>query len=145
MRKRISKPVSEHAESFELAREYIEREAVDIFNICIDSLGSLRDVQAVYQLARIYGIKTLSGTTQELSIGTSAQGQIAAAMPNLDYPSDFAGGRLYLDDVVVERVRYENGSLIVPDGPGLGMTLDPDRLHAFSRPLTAIAKTVEIP
>ncbi len=145
VRKRISKPVSEHAESFAHAREYIEREAVDIFNICIDSLGGLRDVQAVYQLARIYGIKTLSGTTQELSIGTSAQGQVVAAMPNLDYPSDFAGGRLYLDDVVVERVRYENGSLVVPDGPGLGMTLDPEKLRALSRPLVAIAETVEIP
>ena len=38
---------------------------------------------------------------------------------------------LYLEDVVAERIRYEGTSLIVPDGPGLGVELDPAKLETL--------------
>jgi L-alanine-DL-glutamate epimerase-like enolase superfamily enzyme len=46
---------------------------------------------------------------------------------------------LYIDDVVKERVRYENGYLLVPDGPGVGMELDEDKLRELERPLSSIS------
>ena len=53
-------------------------------------------------------------------------------MPNLDLPSDPTGGLMYLDDVVQERVRYEQGYLLVPEGPGLGMELDRAKLQQLA-------------
>jgi muconate cycloisomerase len=81
-----------------------------------------------HALAEALGIKMLIGTTQELSIGTVAQAHLGAAVPNLEFPSDPAGGRLYLKDVVKDRVEYEEGYLIVPEGPGLGMEIDEEKL-----------------
>ena len=34
-----------------------------------------------------------------------------------------------MKDVVKERVQHENGYLIVPDGPGLGMEIDEAKLR----------------
>jgi muconate cycloisomerase len=39
---------------------------------------------------------------------------------------------LYVEDVVKERVRYENSEMIVPDGPGLGVELDEDKLKELA-------------
>jgi hypothetical protein len=35
-------------------------------------------------------------------------------------------------DVVEEPVEIHDGALVVPDGPGLGVTVDPDRLAEFA-------------
>jgi len=78
----------------------------------------------VVAAAEAAGLDVLIGTDQEASIGTSAAAHLAAAMPRLPYPGDPVGPVLYTTDVVRERPRYEDGYLIVPDGPGLGMELE---------------------
>jgi L-alanine-DL-glutamate epimerase-like enolase superfamily enzyme len=40
--------------------------------------------------------------------------------------------------VVKERVQYENGYLLVPQGVGLGMELDEDKLAELERPLSSV-------
>ena len=78
------------------------------------------------------------GTTQELSIGVAAQAMFGSVLENLDYPSDMTGGLLYVDDVVEDRVQYEDSYLLVPEGPGVGMVLDEDMLSALERPLSSL-------
>jgi L-alanine-DL-glutamate epimerase-like enolase superfamily enzyme len=41
-----------------------------------------------------------------------------------------AGPLVYREQVVKERVRYDEGHIIVPEGPGLGMELDEKLLDA---------------
>jgi muconate cycloisomerase len=131
VREAVSLPISEHVGSFPQALEFAQKKAVDIFNVAVVSRG-LRFAKKIFALAEALGLKMLIGTTQELSIGTSAQAQLGASVPNLEYPSDPAGGRLYLEDVVKERVKYENGYLLVPQGPGLGMEIDEDKLKTLA-------------
>ncbi len=124
-RERIPFPVSEHCNSVEEAIAFAD--SVDILNIQVSSAG-IRRMREVFATAQGLGLKTLIGTTQELSIGVSAQGHLGASVPNLDFPGDAAGAQLYLEDVVVDRVKYDNGHLVVPKGPGLGMELDQESL-----------------
>ena len=84
----------------------------------------------VFGLAELFGIKTLMGSTVELSIGTAARAHLAAAVPNIDFPCYPAGPLVYYEQIVKERVGYEEGHIIVPDGPGLGVELDEERLAA---------------
>ena len=128
VRQAVSLPISEHTGGFSHALELANKGAVDIFNIAVVSRG-IRYAMKIFALAEALGIKMLIGTTQELSIGTAAQAHLGAAVPNLEFPSDPAGARLYLKDVVKERIRYENGYLIVPEGPGLGMEIDEEKLN----------------
>jgi muconate cycloisomerase len=37
------------------------------------------------------------------------------------------------EEMAVEPLRYADGHLYLPDGPGLGVELDPDKIRAFRR------------
>ena len=84
----------------------------------------------IFAPAELHSIKTLRGSTVKLSIAAAAAAHLGAAVPNLDPPIYTAGPLDYQEQAVQERVRYEAGHLIVPDGPGLGMELDEGRLDA---------------
>ena len=130
VREAIGVPVSEHVGSLQEGLQFVEAQAVDIFNISLVAMGGLVAARKLYALAEATGTKTLIGTTQELSIGTAAQLHLGTAMPNLDFPGDPTGPLLYQRDVVRQRVQYENGSALVPEGPGWGLELDPEALAA---------------
>jgi galactarate dehydratase (D-threo-forming) len=137
VRRQVDVPISEHVGSAADVLRLARVDAIDIANICLSSLGGIYQARPVFAVAQAVGVACLIGTTQELSIGTSGQAQLGAAMLNLDYPCDPVGPILYQDDVVRQRVRYEGGHLIVPSGPGLGMEIDRDLLHSLRRDLFA--------
>jgi muconate cycloisomerase len=39
---------------------------------------------------------------------------------------------MYTDDVLATGMGYRDGALVVPDGPGWGIDVDPDKLRRFS-------------
>jgi len=132
-RMRVDHPVSEHVWSFRQQYEMIRQDAVDIFNISPVFIGGLTAARKAAYAAEVAGKSVLMGTTQELSVGTAAMAHLGSALVNLDYTSDPTGPRLYVDDVVVNPVKYENGWLVVPDRslPGLGMELDREKLEKY--------------
>jgi muconate cycloisomerase len=123
VRERVRFPISEHCSNEAQAIAFAEGEAVDILNITTCHQG-IRRSRHLFTIAEACGLATLIGTTQELSVGTAAQAHLGASVPNLEYPGDAAGAQLYIDDVVQDRIQYEFGHLIIPQGPGLGMNLD---------------------
>lgn len=134
LRRRVDVDISEHVSSFAQAMRMIRAGAVDVFNITIQS-GGIYQAKKLFDLAEMAGLKCLISTTQEMSIGTAANVHLAAVVPTLHYAGDPVGPLLYVEDVVTERLRYDGSRLVVPDGPGLGFTLDHDRLEALRGPL----------
>ena len=124
-------PIGEHVAeaSAGIAANLAKHDAVDVFNIGIGYEG-MTPARKLFALAEAYGIKTLLGSTVELSIGTAAAAHLVAAMPNLTFPCYPSGPLVYHERVVKEPVRYEEGHIVVPEGPGLGMELDKARLEA---------------
>lgn len=142
VRAKVDVPISEHVENLEWAYRAMQIKAVDIFNISLVSLGGIYQARKAFALAEAAGIGCLIGTTQELSIGTAAQAHLSAAMPNLTHPCDPTGPLLYVEDVVQEPVRYEQGHLLVPQGIGLGIAIDEKKLTELRRELKASGETV---
>lgn len=132
----IDLPVSEHVWSFRQLHEMIRHDCVDIFNIAPIFIGGLGAAQKAAAAAEVAGKGCLIGTTQELSVGTAAQAVFGAALPNLDAISDPTGPRLYIDDIAVNPVEYENGYLSVPDRakPGLGIDVDWEKVEQYRAP-----------
>jgi len=91
-------------------------------------LGGLRASLRLIALAEAARASVLIGTTQELSLGTAAVAHLAAAARVLDYPGDNTGPQLYTDDVVKMPVQYVQSHLMVPEGPGLGIEIDEEKL-----------------
>lgn len=122
--------VSEHVSSYAQAMRLIKAGAVDVFSVSIQS-GGIWGATRLFALADAAGLQCLLSTTQEMSIGTAAMAHLGASTPELHYPGDAIGPLLYREDVVVERIAFEGARLVIPDGPGLGVTLDPDRMEAI--------------
>jgi galactarate dehydratase (D-threo-forming) len=127
-RRRSKYPVSEHVFHLHHAWQLLNVGAVDILNVSPYLLGGLRASLRVVALAEAARASVLIGTTQELNVGTAAVAHLAAAARVLDYPGDNTGPHLYTADVVTEPVRYVQSHLLVPDGPGLGVTVDEAKL-----------------
>lgn len=134
LRRRVEADVCEHCSSAAQAMAMVKAGAVDIFNITVNS-GGLLQVKKLAALAELAGIRTLLGTTQELSIGTAAHAHLGASISELSVASDPVGPLLYAEDVVKDRIQIADNRIAVPTGPGLGVELDEDALERLRAPL----------
>lgn len=128
VRRQLGVPISEHLGSYTQIIAFREAGAVDLCNISTCGQGVSR-CKALFDFAQGCGLRALHGTTQELSVGTAAAAHVCAAAERVDMPCDPAGPILYTEDCTATPVRYEDSSLVVPDGPGLGVDVDEDQLE----------------
>ena len=54
-------------------------------------------------------------------------------MPNLDFDSDTCGSLYQEEDLLAQPLRFEQGFAYAPEGPGLGIELDPDAFERAAR------------
>lgn len=129
--KRVDLPVSQHIGDFDHAFEAVERQACTVFNLaCVNNGPTF--IRRLFALAETTGIKCLIGTDQESTLGTAAQIHMGVAMPNLQLPCDPMGPVLYTQSPAKERIRAVDSYLYPPEGPGLGVELDEDKLAALT-------------
>ncbi len=67
----------------------------------------------------------------ELGIQLATMLHLGAVIPNLSFAADAHYHHLTDDIIEGGKFRYENGSIAVPAGPGLGVKLDYDKLGAY--------------
>jgi len=131
-RRRSRRPISEHVLHIHHGWQLLAAGAVDILNVSPYLLGGLRASLRLVALAEAARASVLIGTTQELNLGTAAVAHLAAASRILDYPGDNTGPQLYMADVVKTPVQYENSHLLVPEGPGMGIEIDEEKLKTMT-------------
>jgi glucarate dehydratase len=94
--------------------------------------GGLRKTQQLGEVCRIFGVGLSMHSNSHLGISLAAMTHVAAATEHLTYACDTHYPWKTEDVVEPGPLRFEGGSVRVPDGPGLGVTLDRDalaRLH----------------
>jgi L-alanine-DL-glutamate epimerase-like enolase superfamily enzyme len=91
-------------------------------------------------LADAAEVPCLVGSHRELGVATAASAQLAGAYGAMTYPSELGVHTLLADSLLAEPLRIEGGRLTLPDAPGLGVELDPDRVrqHRVGDVLTVI-------
>lgn len=105
----------------------------DVFSLKTTKSGGLRASRAVAEVAASAGIPCHAGTSIETPVGTAASLHLACAAPAVTWGSELFGPLLMREELATTPLRYENGELHLPDGPGLGVELDPDAVRAFTR------------
>jgi L-alanine-DL-glutamate epimerase-like enolase superfamily enzyme len=135
IRERTLVPVSEHAASPRMALQLASSGAVDILNVGLFVLGGITPALRVLSIAQAAGLRVVIGTTQELSIGTAAGALVGVSTSAEVLASDPVGPLLYQRDVVATPLEFRESALIPPTGPGLGMTISPERLLQAAEPL----------
>jgi muconate cycloisomerase len=108
--------------------------AADLLHVYISEAGGIGGSRKIFELAELYQVDCTIGSMPEGQIGAAASAHVAAAMSNLsEHASDIRGFTLYQDDVVQTGLTIENGELLVPDQPGLGVTVDFEALERFRK------------
>jgi muconate cycloisomerase len=115
------------------AFDYAQEQAADIIALKIAKAGGPLGVLRTAAVADAAGIGCYGGTLLEGTIGSLASAHAFAACKRLDWGTELFGPLLLKDDIVVERATVSNFELSVPAGPGLGITLDEDKLAFYRR------------
>ncbi len=125
---RFSTPVclDESITSLRLARQALEMKSCRVINIKPGRVGGLSQGVAIHDLCRELGIPVWCGGMLETGVGR-ASNLAMAALPGFTLPGDIsATDRYYHEDITEQRFTLNPGSTIdVPDGPGLGVTINP--------------------
>jgi len=113
------------------------RAAARIFAVKIAQSGGLLQAQRVAAIADAAGIGLYGGTMLEASVGTAASAQLFATFPKLEWGVELFGPLLLTEELLVEPLVYRDFELLVPSGPGIGVSLDEDKVARFRRDRSA--------
>ncbi|MEW5423582.1 muconate/chloromuconate family cycloisomerase [Amorphus sp. 3PC139-8] len=84
-------------------------------------------------IASAGGLELYGGCLLESSIGAAAHLACFATLPTLEWGTEHFGPKILVDDVALESLTFRDYEVHLPDGPGLGVEPDPERVRAFSR------------
>ncbi|MFF4959653.1 glucarate dehydratase family protein [Streptomyces sp. NPDC001222] len=92
--------------------------------------GGLRNTRELAAVCRTFGVALSMHSNTHLGISLAAMTHVASTVPDLHHACD-THYPWQSEDVITERLTFEGGRIAVPDAPGLGVTLDRDRLAAL--------------
>ena len=107
--------------------------AADVFAVKIQQSGGLFAAAAVGAIAEAAGIGLYGGTMLEAGVGTAASAHVFSTFASLSFQTELFGPLLLTEEILAEPLTYADFCLKVPTGPGLGVTLDEDKVAFFRR------------
>ena len=121
------------------ARQALEMNACRVINIKPGRVGGLSEAVAIHNLCQVRGVPVWCGGMLETGIGR-ASNLALASLPGFVLPGDIsATERYYRQDITQERFNLNPDSTIdVPQGYGLGVTIDLQALQRFTLERAAI-------
>ena len=134
MQRAVAVPLMAHEGCFSLtdATALIELGAVGVLGVNTERPGGITQALRAIDYAARRGIGTVLHN-QPLGIASAAQVHLGAARASvLGHAMELFGHVMLEDDLIVEPLRYANGRVQVPQGPGLGVELDVDALDRYA-------------
>ena len=111
-------------------RELLEPPAVDIIQPDTTKVGGLSEMVRIAAAAEDNGVLVVPHGWNN-AVGLAADLQLVASSL-FQGLVEFVTPSAYMDDLLVENFAMDSdGMLAVPNGPGLGITVDPDALHFY--------------
>jgi muconate cycloisomerase len=126
-RQRMDIPIALHLASFADVFEAAKHEACDWLNLG----GPMTTVYKLAGMAEAAGIPTWHGSGVGLGISEAAYTHICAACKSMTLTSDICGETLRVDDLIREPLQFEEGHVLVPEEPGLGVELDMEAVERY--------------
>jgi O-succinylbenzoate synthase len=132
LQRRLRTPIclDESIQSVGIAREAIAAGACRIINIKPGRIGGLAESIRLHHLCAAHGIPVWHGGMLESGIGRAANIHLST-LPNFSLPGDVAASKRYFDpDLIEPPIEVAaDGTIAVPGGPGLGVSIREDRLE----------------
>jgi len=110
---------------------YLSKGAFDIVQPDVTKVGGLSEQRRIMNMAEDFGVRYV-GHGWNTALGLAADLQLAASVPNVDLVEYIAGSE-YLDGLLANPFELDaDGMLSIPQAPGLGVTLDPDKVALYT-------------
>jgi L-alanine-DL-glutamate epimerase-like enolase superfamily enzyme len=111
--------------------EVIKRQAADLIVTGPHQAGGLLQLKKIAAMAESAGLPINRHAVGELGVGALAGLQAIASFPNLT-DGNQTHHQLLKDDVLAEPLKFNGGRVSLPSGPGIGVTLDEDKVERYA-------------
>jgi O-succinylbenzoate synthase len=148
LQRRLTTPIclDESIKTVGIAREAIAAGACRIINIKPGRVGGFAESIRLHDLCAAHGIPVWHGGMLESGIGRAANVHLST-LPNFSLPGDIAASKRYFDpDLIDPPIEVAaDGTVAVPDAPGIGITIRQDRVDAATvKKLEVRSEKVEV-
>jgi O-succinylbenzoate synthase len=123
--------LDESITSAQTASDAIELEACRIINIKPGRVGGYLEARRIHDVCAGRGVPVWMGGMLETGIGRAANVAMAA-MPNFSLPGDTSASDRYYGRDITEPFILREGRLKVPEGPGLGVSVDEEYVDSIT-------------
>lgn len=127
LRQKTTIPLALHLSTPQQVINAIKAEACDYLNLG----GGMVNFVKCAAIAEAAGILVWHGSGVDLGILEASYVHAAAVARTCVLPSDIFGRLIREHDLLVEPLRIENGQVVVPQRPGLGVDLDLDAVERY--------------
>ena len=118
--------------NFEQLAANVLNTAVDVILLDTTFWGGIRACVKAAQICETFQLGVAVHSSGELGIQLATMLHLGAVIPNLSFAADAHYHHLTDDIIEGGLVRYEGGAIRVPDGPGLGVKLDREKLGQYN-------------
>lgn len=118
--------------NFEQLAANIRDPAVDVILLDTTFWGGIRPCIKAAGVCETFQLGIAVHSSGELGIQLASMLHLGAVVPNLAFAADAHYHHLVDDVIVGGKMRYEGGAIAVPTAPGLGVTLDRDKLGQYA-------------
>lgn len=112
------------------AQVLLSSRAADVLHVYLGKCGGLTPGQKIATVAEAFDAAVSPGERVPLGIAEAAHVHYAASLPRLDFPCALSYD-LNCDHLLVAGLEKSGGRIAVPDGPGLGIEVDEERLERY--------------
>ncbi len=118
--------------NFEQLATNVLNSAVDVILLDTTFWGGIRPCVRAAGICEAFQLGVAVHSSGELGIQLATMLHLGAILPNLSFAADAHYHHLTDDIILGGKMVYMNGSLAVPTGPGLGVTLDREKLAKYA-------------
>jgi len=109
----------------------IKTEAADIVKLKVMKQGGFLNTRRMLETAAAADLKVVIGHGFGLGINTVAEIMLAATSPHVIAGLECVGPLKTSDDIVTQKLDLTQGSISLPNGPGLGVVLDSTKIDKY--------------
>lgn len=118
--------------NFEQLASCIRNEAIDVVLLDTTFWGGLRQAWKASVVCEKFQWGVAVHSSGELGVQLATMLHLAASIPNLSFSVDAHYHHLTDDIIKGGKMHYRGGAIRVPQGPGLGVELDRDKLERYA-------------
>jgi glucarate dehydratase len=117
---------------FEQLSANVLNTAVDVILLDTTFWGGIRQCVKAAGICETFQLGVAVHSSGELGIQLATMLHLGAVIPNLSFAADAHYHQLTDDIIQGGLMKYENGCIRVPDGPGLGIRLDSEKVALYA-------------